>query len=85
VNFISYGGKVFVTDGFTKRHIASPTQLNELHAAAGKPPIQAVSKATHDSLPDYVPVSVVLNAINSCEALVETHRRQFIDWTYTQA
>lgn len=85
MNFISYGGSVYVTDGFTRRRISNPTQLNELHAAAGKPPIQAVSKGTFDSLKDYVHPSTVLNAINSCEALVETHRRLFVDWTHTQS
>lgn len=85
MNFISYNGRVYVTDGFTKRHITSPTHLNELHAAAGKPVIQPVSKTTHDSLPDYVHPSVVLNAINSCEALVETHRRLFVDWVASQS
>jgi len=78
--FISYANKVYVSDGYTKRHITSPTHLNELHAAAGKPTIQPVSKTTFDSLPDYIPTSKVLADIERCDARVETLRRIVVDW-----
>lgn len=79
MNFISYGGSVYVTDGFSRRRISNPTQLNELHAAAGKPPIQAVSKGTFDSLEEFVQVRHVRNDISNVGAQVENLRRIVVD------
>lgn len=84
MNFISYANKVYVTDGFTRRHIATTAELNQLHAAAGKPPITPVTKATFDNLVEFVAPTVLVNEVRNVGALVVNFQRVFVDWTYTQ-
>ena len=78
MKLISYDGRVYITDGNTKRYVPSPAVMADLLKITGQSSSLGVSKATHDWLRNDELADIVTD-VGKVSAQVETVRRFLVD------